>query len=57
MVMPYKKREDIYKLLKLHSVPIIEDGFNEELQHSGTHIAPIVSISGEENSVIYIGSL
>ncbi len=57
MVMPYKKREDIYKLLKTHNVPIIEDGFNEELQHLGTHIAPIVSISGEENSVIYIGSL
>ncbi|WP_291636771.1 PLP-dependent aminotransferase family protein, partial [Clostridium sp.] len=57
MVMTCKKREDIYKLLKAHSVPIIEDGFNEELQHSGTHIAPIVSISGEENSVVYIGSL
>ena len=57
MVMPHKKREDIYKLLKAYNVPIIEDGFNEELQHLGTHIAPIVSISGEENSVLYIGSL
>jgi len=57
MVMPYKKREEIYKLLKEKGIPIIEDGFNEELQHLGTHIAPIVSISGEENSVIYIGSL
>lgn len=56
-VMPYKKREGIYKLLKAQGIPIIEDGFNEELQHLGTHIAPIVSISGEENSVIYIGSL
>ncbi len=57
MVMPYKKREDIYKLLKAAGIPIIEDGFNEELQHLGTHIAPIVSISGQENSVVYIGSL
>ena len=57
MVMSHKKREDIYKLLKAYNVPIIEDGFNEELQHLGTHIAPIVSISGEENSVLYIGSL
>ena len=57
MVMPYKKREEIYKILKKQGIPIIEDGFNEELQHLGTHIAPIVSISGEENSVIYIGSL
>jgi len=56
-VMPYKKREEIYKLLKSKGIPIIEDGFNEELQHLGSHIAPIVSISGEENSVIYIGSL
>ncbi|MGV8982888.1 aminotransferase-like domain-containing protein [Clostridium sp.] len=57
MVMPYKKREEIYKLLKQQGIPIIEDGFNEELQHLGTHIAPIVSICGEENSVVYIGSL
>jgi DNA-binding transcriptional MocR family regulator len=57
MVMPYKKREGIYELLKAYNIPIIEDGFNEELQHLGTHIAPIVSISGQENSVIYIGSL
>lgn len=57
MVMPHKKREHIYKLLKAQGIPVIEDGFNEELQHLGTHIAPIVSISGEENSVIYIGSL
>jgi DNA-binding transcriptional MocR family regulator len=57
MVMSYKKRESVYKILKRFNVPIIEDGFNEELQHLGTHIAPITAISGEENSVIYIGSL
>ncbi|MFD3157793.1 PLP-dependent aminotransferase family protein [Haloimpatiens sp. FM7330] len=57
IVMSYKKRENIYDVLKKHNVPIIEDGFNEELQHLGTHIAPITAISGRENSVLYIGSL
>lgn len=57
MVMSYKKRENIYNILKEHNVPIIEDGFNEELQHSGSHIAPIASIGGDGNGVVYIGSL
>ncbi|SQC01122.1 transcriptional regulatory protein [Clostridium tetanomorphum] len=57
MVMSSEKREKVYNILKKYNVPIIEDGFNEELQHLGTHIAPIAGISGEENSVVYIGSL
>ncbi|WP_102401158.1 PLP-dependent aminotransferase family protein [Haloimpatiens massiliensis] len=56
IVMSYKSREQVYNLLKKHNVPIIEDGFNEELQHLGAHIAPMATIAGEENSVIYIGS-
>ncbi|MBX4261689.1 PLP-dependent aminotransferase family protein [Clostridium estertheticum] len=57
MVMSYKKREEVYSILKKYNIPIIEDGFNEELQNLGTHISPIAAISGEGNSVIYIGSL
>ncbi|WP_125151970.1 PLP-dependent aminotransferase family protein [Clostridium rectalis] len=57
MVMCYEKREEIYNMFKKYNIPIVEDGFNEELQHLGTHIAPIAAISGEENSVIYLGSL
>lgn len=57
MVMSFEKREQLYNTLKKYKVPIIEDGFNEELQHLGAHMAPIAAISGEENSVIYIGSL
>jgi DNA-binding transcriptional MocR family regulator len=57
MVMSHKDRKIIYNLFKEYNVPIIEDGFNEELQHLSTHIAPIAAISGKENGVIYIGSL
>lgn len=57
MVMSFEKREQLYNTLKKYKVPIIEDGFNEELQHLGAHMAPIAAISGEENSVVYIGSL
>lgn len=57
MVMTYKDRKDSYNLFKEYNVPIIEDGFNEELHHLSDHIAPMASVSGKENSVIYIGSL
>ena len=57
MVMPYEKREGLYNILRKENIPIIEDGFNEELQHLGGHISPMSAICGEENSVIYIGSL
>ncbi len=55
-VMPLEKRVEIYKTFKEHNVPIIEDGFSEELRYSGAHIPPIAAISGKGNGVIYIGS-
>jgi DNA-binding transcriptional MocR family regulator len=55
-VMPYEKRKAIYETLTKQGIPIIEDGFTEELQHLGGHMAPIAAISGKGNSVIYIGS-
>lgn len=51
-----EKRYAILSLLESHGVPIIEDGFNEELRYSGAHISPIAALSGTGNNVIYIGS-
>jgi DNA-binding transcriptional MocR family regulator len=56
IIMSAEKRLALYRLLKQHNIPIIEDGFNEELRYSGTHVAPIAALSGEGNSVIYAGS-
>lgn len=56
IVMSSEKRERVYNILRKHNVPIIEDGFNEELLHLGSHIAPIATFCGNGNSVIYIGS-
>lgn len=56
IVMPYEKRKAIYASLTNRGIPIIEDGFTEELQHLGGHMSPLAAISGEGNSVIYIGS-
>ena len=39
-----------------HNIPIIEDGFNEELLYSSSHIFPICSLDNKNNGVIYIGS-
>jgi DNA-binding transcriptional MocR family regulator len=55
--MPYEKRSQVYNILKAADIPIIEDGFNEELQHLSSHIAPLAAFSGNGNGVIYIGSL
>ena len=56
IVMPFEKRKAIYASLTNRGIPIIEDGFTEELQHLGGHMSPIAAISGEGNSVIYLGS-
>ncbi|MDT8718404.1 PLP-dependent aminotransferase family protein [Clostridium sp. 19966] len=51
-----ERRHEIYNILKKYSVPVIEDGFNEELLYSSSPVAPIASIAGGGNGVIYIGS-
>ncbi|MEG0642011.1 MAG: PLP-dependent aminotransferase family protein [Clostridium sp.] len=56
IVISPEKRIEIYNMLRESKVPLIEDGFNEELRYSGSHVSPIVSLCGEGNSVIYIGS-
>jgi DNA-binding transcriptional MocR family regulator len=55
-VMSANKRKEIYELCKSYKVPIVEDGFNEELLYSSSHLSPISALAGEDNSVIYIGS-
>ncbi len=57
IVMSPERRVQIFNILKQHKVPIIEDGFNEELRYSGSHISPLITLCGEEDGVIYIGSL
>ncbi|SHH87095.1 PLP-dependent aminotransferase family protein [Clostridium grantii] len=57
LVMSYDKRNLLYTIMKENNIPIIEDGFNEELQLKSDHISPLAAISNNDNSVIYIGSL
>lgn len=56
IVMTPEKRIEVYNVLRENKVPLIEDGFNEELRYSGAHVTPMVSLCGEGNSIIYIGS-
>ena len=51
------RRKEIYNLFGKYSVPIIEDGFNEELLYSSSPIEPIAGLAGKGNNIIYIGSL
>jgi DNA-binding transcriptional MocR family regulator len=56
LVTPLEKRLSILKIFAEHRVPLIEDGFNEELRYSGTHVAPLLALSGKGNNLIYLGS-
>lgn len=56
IVMKSERRHEVFSLFREYSVPIIEDGFNEELLYSGSHAAPIASLSSYGNGIIYTGS-
>ncbi|PAD78985.1 PLP-dependent aminotransferase family protein [Paenibacillus campinasensis] len=57
IVMSQQKRLEALRLLGKAQIPVIEDGFNEELRYSGAHIAPLAACVGEgNNSLIYLGS-
>ncbi|GAA0704738.1 transcriptional regulator DdlR [Paraclostridium ghonii] len=56
MVMNPEDRYRFYKLMKKYNIPMIEDGFNEELLYSSSHIFPVASLDNLNNGVIYIGS-
>ncbi|WP_410768912.1 PLP-dependent aminotransferase family protein [Fontibacillus sp. BL9] len=51
-----EKRIALLKLMAEYQVPVIEDGFNEELRYSGSHALPLIATAGQGNGVIYIGS-
>lgn len=56
IVTSAEKRLALLQLLSRYRVPVIEDGFNEELRYSGSHVAPLIAMAGRGNSVIYLGS-
>lgn len=55
-VMSPESRYKYYNLMKKYNVATIEDGFNEELLYSSSHIFPICSLDNLSNGVVYIGS-
>ncbi|MFJ8102858.1 PLP-dependent aminotransferase family protein [Lysinibacillus sp. NPDC096212] len=56
IVTSSEKRAEIIRLFSQYQIPIVEDGFNEELRYSGSHLAPLMTFIGEGNNVIYISS-
>lgn len=56
IVLSPNNRFKFYNIMKKNNIPIIEDGFNEELLYSSSHIFPICSLDNKNNGVIYIGS-
>lgn len=51
-----EKRLELIRLMTRYQVPVIEDGFNEELRYSGSHVSPLIATAGQGNGVIYLGS-
>ncbi len=56
LVTPLHKRLQILRIFSECGIPLIEDGFNEELRYSGSHVAPLLALSGKGNNLIYLGS-
>lgn len=56
IVMSAEKRRKVMELMMRYQVPVIEDGFNEELRYSGSHVAPLIATAGQGNGVVYLGS-
>lgn len=56
LVMSGEKRYQVYNIFKKYNVPIIEDGFNEELLYNSTHISPLAALDKGGTGVVYIGS-
>ncbi|RJG26987.1 PLP-dependent aminotransferase family protein [Paenibacillus thiaminolyticus] len=56
IVMSPEKRMEALRLFGDYRIPVIEDGFNEELRYSGSHVAPLIACGGSGNNVVYIGS-
>jgi DNA-binding transcriptional MocR family regulator len=52
-----ERRKELMRLFSEYKVPIIEDGFNEELLYSSSPAEPLAALEGEGNGVVYIGSL
>ena len=42
------RRKEIFNILKENLIPVIEDGFNEELLYSSSPIDPIAALNGKE---------
>lgn len=55
-VLSSESRYKYYDLMKKNNIAIIEDGFNEELLYSSSHILPICSLDNFNNGVVYLGS-
>jgi DNA-binding transcriptional MocR family regulator len=56
LVMSPESRRAVLEVFARYQVPIVEDGFNEELRYSGAHVAPLLALAGKGNNVVYIGS-
>lgn len=55
-VLSPDKRRSIVKLCQKSGIPLLEDGFNEELQYNISHCSPLISYSGQGNGVLYLSS-
>lgn len=56
LVMAPEKRRKVLELFGKYQVPLVEEGFNEELRHSGAHVSPLIALAGAGNGVVCLGS-
>lgn len=57
IVMNGEKRQEVLNIFQKHSIPVIEDGFNEELLYTSSPVPSLASFCTDGNGVVYVGSL
>lgn len=57
IVTKVERRKEMLLLFAKYKVPVIEDGFSEELFYSSSPVQPMAALEGDGNGVIYLGSL
>lgn len=57
IVMSGERRRKLYDMISSYKLPCMEDGFNEELLYSSSHVLPLISLAERSNHIIYLGSL
>lgn len=57
IVTKSQRRTEMLQVFSKNDIPVIEDGFSEELFYSSSPLQPMIALQGKGNGTVYVGSL